>query len=84
MKYIIYYLGYLPKFVPNQGFPKAEIIKLTEFALPHEGQKHLLVQGHEWTGNDLYKLVEFCKHLEIFKEVYNNKCDDTNPNKKPN
>ena len=69
---MVYYLGYFPPFSINQGLTEDEILDILEFALPCEWKKHLLVQGYESTGKDLYELSEFCEILEIDKYIYNN------------
>ena len=76
---------YLDQFLPfqaDQGLPKDEILDLVGFTLTCECQKQLLVQGFDSTVKILNKTIKFCKRLEIFKGIYNDKDESKHPNKK--
>ena len=57
------YLEDFPPFGTNKGSLEDDILELIEFTLPHEWQKHLIVQGLYPATKSINYLVELRKHL---------------------
>ena len=79
---IVEYLEHLHPFGNNHRLPENKTIKVAEFAMSLECQKHIFYQGFDSTTNIFIELIEFCKQPDSTEEIFHYKGDGTHRNKK--